>query len=87
MVITFVHVCKSIMICLNERNRKGKKRSGKYHFYLDTINSMVSSTSQRMLLCWPRPNPPNAWRVVSFGQSPYPRMESATGIAHFDNAL
>ncbi|CAJ1437134.1 unnamed protein product, partial [Effrenium voratum] len=35
-----------------------------------------------------KPNPPAQWRVVSFGQSPYPRIESATGIAHFDdNAL
>ena len=34
-----------------------------------------------------KPNPPSGWRVVSFGQSPYPRIESATGIAHFDNAL
>eukprot|EP00930_Biecheleria_cincta_P086822 TRINITY_DN76070_c0_g1_i1.p1 TRINITY_DN76070_c0_g1~~TRINITY_DN76070_c0_g1_i1.p1 ORF type:complete len:708 (+),score=136.14 TRINITY_DN76070_c0_g1_i1:53-2176(+) len=34
-----------------------------------------------------KPNPPSGWRVVSFGQSPYPRVESATGIAHFDNAL
>lgn len=34
-----------------------------------------------------KPNPPGGWRVVSFGQSPYPRIESATGIAHFDNAL
>mmetsp|Transcript_57090 Transcript_57090/g.122575 ORF Transcript_57090/g.122575 Transcript_57090/m.122575 type:complete len:874 (+) Transcript_57090:115-2736(+) len=34
-----------------------------------------------------KPNPPAAWKVVSFGQSPYPRMESATGIAHFDNTF
>lgn len=34
-----------------------------------------------------KPNPPSGWRVVSFGQSPYPRMESATGIAHFDASL
>lgn len=34
-----------------------------------------------------KPNEPSGWRVVSFGQSPYPRIESATGIAHFDNAL
>merc|ERR1719201_443495 len=34
-----------------------------------------------------KPNPPSGWRVVSFGQSPYPRIESATGIAHFDAAL
>eukprot|EP00933_Yihiella_yeosuensis_P061718 TRINITY_DN64546_c0_g1_i1.p1 TRINITY_DN64546_c0_g1~~TRINITY_DN64546_c0_g1_i1.p1 ORF type:complete len:685 (-),score=135.60 TRINITY_DN64546_c0_g1_i1:156-2210(-) len=34
-----------------------------------------------------KPNPPSGWRVVSFGQSPYPRIESATGIAHFDNAI
>jgi len=34
-----------------------------------------------------KPNPPSGWRVVSFGQSPFPRMESATGIAHFDNAI
>jgi len=34
-----------------------------------------------------KPNPPSGWRVVSFGQSPYPRIESATGIAHFDNNL
>lgn len=34
-----------------------------------------------------KPNPPSKWRVISFGQSPYPRIESATGIAHFDNAV
>jgi hypothetical protein len=34
-----------------------------------------------------KPNPPSGWNVISFGQSPYPRVESATGIAHFDNAL
>eukprot|EP00928_Gymnodinium_smaydae_P042307 TRINITY_DN28501_c0_g1_i1.p1 TRINITY_DN28501_c0_g1~~TRINITY_DN28501_c0_g1_i1.p1 ORF type:complete len:693 (-),score=102.40 TRINITY_DN28501_c0_g1_i1:185-2065(-) len=34
-----------------------------------------------------KPNPPAGWRVVSFGQSPFPRIESATGIAHFDNAV
>mmetsp|Transcript_61101 Transcript_61101/g.177130 ORF Transcript_61101/g.177130 Transcript_61101/m.177130 type:complete len:706 (-) Transcript_61101:161-2278(-) len=34
-----------------------------------------------------KPNPPSGWKVVSFGQSPFPRLESATGIAHFDNAI
>ena len=34
-----------------------------------------------------KPNPPEAWRVVVFGQNPYPRLESATGIAMFDNAF
>eukprot|EP00927_Polykrikos_kofoidii_P041121 TRINITY_DN35039_c0_g2_i1.p1 TRINITY_DN35039_c0_g2~~TRINITY_DN35039_c0_g2_i1.p1 ORF type:complete len:710 (+),score=116.68 TRINITY_DN35039_c0_g2_i1:76-2130(+) len=34
-----------------------------------------------------KPNPPSGWKVVSLGQSPYPRIESATGIAHFDNCL
>lgn len=34
-----------------------------------------------------KPTPPSGWRVISFGQSPFPRIESATGIAHFDNAL
>jgi len=34
-----------------------------------------------------KPNPPSGWRVVSLGQSPFPRIESATGIAHFDNAV
>ena len=34
-----------------------------------------------------KPNAPSGWRVVSLGQSPYPRIESATGIAHFDNAI
>jgi len=34
-----------------------------------------------------KPNPPGGWKVVSFGQSPFPRVESATGIAHFDNAI
>jgi len=34
-----------------------------------------------------KPNPPSGWKVVSFGQSPFPRIESATGIAHFDNAV
>jgi uracil DNA glycosylase len=32
-----------------------------------------------------KPNPPEAWKVVVFGQNPYPRVESATGIAMFDN--
>ena len=34
-----------------------------------------------------KPNLPSGWRVVSLGQSPYPRIESATGIAHFDNSI
>ncbi len=32
-------------------------------------------------------NPPARVRVVVFGQSPYPRVESATGIAMFDNSF
>lgn len=32
-----------------------------------------------------KPNPPAKWKVVVFGQNPYPRVESATGIAMFDN--
>jgi uracil DNA glycosylase len=34
-----------------------------------------------------KPNPPHKWRVVVFGQNPYPRAESATGIAMFDNTF
>lgn len=34
-----------------------------------------------------KPNPPEKWKVVVFGQSPYPRVESATGIAMFDNTF
>lgn len=34
-----------------------------------------------------KPNRPEALRVVVFGQNPYPRLESATGIAMFDNAF
>jgi uracil DNA glycosylase len=34
-----------------------------------------------------KPNPPAAWRVIIFGQNPYPRLESATGIAMFDNSF
>lgn len=34
-----------------------------------------------------KPNPPHKWKVVAFGQNPYPRPESATGIAMFDNAF
>ncbi len=34
-----------------------------------------------------KPNPPEKWKVVIFGQNPYPRVESATGIAMFDNAF
>jgi uracil DNA glycosylase len=34
-----------------------------------------------------KPNPPHKWKVVAFGQNPYPRAESATGIAMFDNAF
>jgi len=34
-----------------------------------------------------KPNPPEKWKVVIFGQSPYPRLESATGIAMFDNTF
>jgi uracil DNA glycosylase len=33
------------------------------------------------------PNPPEAWKVIAFGQNPYPRVESATGIAMFDNSF
>ncbi len=34
-----------------------------------------------------KPNPPAGWKVVAFGQNPYPRVESATGIAMFDNTF
>ncbi|MDF1661650.1 MAG: uracil-DNA glycosylase, partial [Planctomycetota bacterium] len=34
-----------------------------------------------------KPNPPEKWNVVVFGQNPYPRVESATGIAMFDNTF
>ncbi|WP_326809215.1 ADP-ribosyltransferase domain-containing protein [Streptomyces sp. NBC_01775] len=34
-----------------------------------------------------KPNPPHKWKVVIFGQNPYPRPESATGIAMFDNTF
>jgi len=34
-----------------------------------------------------KPNPPAKWKVVIFGQNPYPRVESATGIAMFDNTF
>ncbi len=34
-----------------------------------------------------KPNPPAGWKVVIFGQNPYPRVESATGIAMFDNTF
>ncbi|RAJ40101.1 uracil-DNA glycosylase [Kitasatospora sp. SolWspMP-SS2h] len=34
-----------------------------------------------------KPNPPGKWKVVVFGQNPYPRSESATGIAMFDNTF
>jgi len=34
-----------------------------------------------------KPNPPERWKVVIFGQNPYPRVESATGIAMFDNSF
>ncbi|MFF2079265.1 ADP-ribosyltransferase domain-containing protein [Kitasatospora sp. NPDC058162] len=34
-----------------------------------------------------KPHAPHQWKVVVFGQNPYPRPESATGIAMFDNAF
>jgi uracil DNA glycosylase len=34
-----------------------------------------------------KPNPPERWKVIVFGQNPYPRVESATGIAMFDNTF
>ncbi|MEU6863567.1 ADP-ribosyltransferase domain-containing protein [Streptomyces sp. NPDC046876] len=34
-----------------------------------------------------KPHPPHKWKVVVFGQNPYPRPESATGIAMFDNTF
>jgi uracil DNA glycosylase len=34
-----------------------------------------------------KPNPAHKWKVVVFGQNPYPRAESATGIAMFDNTF
>jgi uracil DNA glycosylase len=34
-----------------------------------------------------KPNPPQKWNVVIFGQNPYPRVASATGIAMFDNTF
>eukprot|EP00730_Choanoeca_flexa_P014811 TRINITY_DN6610_c0_g1_i3.p1 TRINITY_DN6610_c0_g1~~TRINITY_DN6610_c0_g1_i3.p1 ORF type:complete len:548 (+),score=128.74 TRINITY_DN6610_c0_g1_i3:56-1699(+) len=32
-------------------------------------------------------NPPNKWNVIIFGQNPYPRIESATGVAMLDNTF
>ncbi|MFR9780711.1 ADP-ribosyltransferase domain-containing protein [Micromonospora sp. MS34] len=34
-----------------------------------------------------KPHPPHRWKVIVFGQNPYPRPESATGIAMFDNTF
>jgi uracil DNA glycosylase len=34
-----------------------------------------------------KPHAPQRWKVVVFGQNPYPRPESATGIAMFDNTF
>lgn len=34
-----------------------------------------------------KPHAPDKWKVVVFGQNPYPRPESATGIAMFDNTF
>jgi uracil DNA glycosylase len=34
-----------------------------------------------------KPNLPGKWNVVVLGQNPYPRAESATGIATFDNTF
>ncbi|MFJ2135373.1 ADP-ribosyltransferase domain-containing protein [Streptomyces sp. NPDC087845] len=34
-----------------------------------------------------KPHPPEKWKVVVFGQNPYPRADSATGIAMFDNTF
>ncbi|TQF01568.1 uracil-DNA glycosylase [Kitasatospora acidiphila] len=34
-----------------------------------------------------KPHAPHKWKVVIFGQNPYPRPESATGIAMFDNTF
>ena len=34
-----------------------------------------------------KPHAPHQWKVVVFGQNPYPRPESATGIAMFDNTF
>ena len=34
-----------------------------------------------------KPHPPAKWKVVVFGQNPYPRVASATGIAMFDNTF
>ncbi|MER5888699.1 ADP-ribosyltransferase domain-containing protein [Streptomyces sp. NPDC001941] len=34
-----------------------------------------------------KPHAPHQWKVVVFGQNPYPRAESATGIAMFDNTF
>lgn len=34
-----------------------------------------------------KPHPAHKWKVVVFGQNPYPRPESATGIAMFDNTF
>lgn len=34
-----------------------------------------------------KPNKPAAWRVIIIGQNPYPRMDSATGVAMFDASI
>ncbi|CAD7974370.1 unnamed protein product, partial [Amoebophrya sp. A25] len=31
-----------------------------------------------------KPHAPEDWKLIVIGQSPFPRLESATGIAHFD---
>uniref|UniRef100_A0A7S4DQ46 NAD(P)(+)--arginine ADP-ribosyltransferase n=1 Tax=Lotharella globosa TaxID=91324 RepID=A0A7S4DQ46_9EUKA len=48
----------------------------------DTVVPIRELTFQAL-----KPNAPEKWNVIIFGQSPYPRVESATGVAMFDNTF
>lgn len=49
----------------------------------ESIGSAVRELTFRALL----PHAPADWKVVILGQNPYPRIESATGIAMFDGKV
>eukprot|EP00045_Choanoeca_perplexa_P010377 m.104703 g.104703 ORF g.104703 m.104703 type:complete len:568 (-) comp15257_c0_seq1:88-1791(-) len=55
--------------------------------FLGTKRSSAIVPVREMTFQALKANPPSKWNVVIFGQNPYPRIESATGVAMLDNTF
>jgi uracil DNA glycosylase len=78
---TWKSLVGTIMAQPNAENFVGKNRdAGKSPTTLQSPTLPVRELTFRALV----PFPPEDWNVIIFGQNPYPRLESATGIAMFD---